>query len=74
MRKFPGQGSNLRHSSDNAGSLTARPPGSSLAHNLRATVGTPCQVRRQVSTCHSRFRAAGGLGVTFPKWRNQGPH
>ena len=29
MWKFPGQGSNLRHSSNNAGSLTARPPGNS---------------------------------------------
>ena len=27
MRKFPGQDSNLSHSSDNTGSLTARPLG-----------------------------------------------
>ena len=30
MQKFPDQGSNLRHSSDNTGSLTARPQGTSF--------------------------------------------
>ena len=29
MQKFPGQGSDLHHSSDNAGSLTTKPPGNS---------------------------------------------
>ena len=30
MQKFPGQGSNPSHSSDNTESLTTRPPGNSL--------------------------------------------
>ena len=34
MQKFPGQGSNLCHNSDKAGSLTARLPGNSHLHYL----------------------------------------
>ena len=33
-RKFPGQRSNQCHNSDNAGSLTTRPPGNSLIYDF----------------------------------------
>ena len=35
MQKFPGQGLNVSHSSDNAESLTARTPGHSQSTNFR---------------------------------------
>ena len=40
MRKFPDQGSNLCHRSDNAKSLTARPPGnSSIEFCFKVSIG-----------------------------------
>ena len=39
MWKFPCQGSNLSHSSDNAGALAARPPENSLVY-LKIELGT----------------------------------
>ena len=38
MWKFPDQGSHPHHSSDNAESPTARPPGNSLARNLSSSL------------------------------------
>ena len=50
MQKFPGQGLNPRHCSDNSGSLISRPPG-----NSKLNIST--QYRYLV------FREAHGFGV-----------
>ena len=46
MQKLPGQGTNLCHSSDNAGSLTARPSGNSCYGHILARKSSLTSERR----------------------------
>ena len=63
MQKFRGQGSNLRHSSDHARSLTARPLGNSCTFLLSGLVGLCNQplVGRVQGCCSPSSRAQDGL-------------
>ena len=50
--KFPGQGLNLSHSSDSAGSLTTRPPGNSLISILvLISISSTLQLVTPISGC-----------------------
>jgi len=55
MPKFLGQGSNLYYSSDNAGSLTIRPPGNSWQVSLKEKeegyMGTETQSKSRRRPC-----------------------
>ena len=63
VQKFPGQGSNLSHSSDNSGPLTARPP----------TISTPHPQLEAHRTMRTQFQRVHLIKFVFRRHRHPLP-